>query len=131
MAHGENILERCELGAILRNQEIDVRENNETLRASRTKCIADVLEEVVVLIDVHFFNEFSETKTKRFLKRVLENLNVIIVRNLRRAWRTLNCSPLLKLIGETQEDLCVGKRKELITKKKQRRSAGAAEVGFL
>ena len=55
-------LRDAELDTIKGNQETDESEKNETLRARRTKCIADVLEEVVVLIDVHFFNEFSETK---------------------------------------------------------------------
>ena len=37
----------------------------------------------------------------------------------KKTWRALNCTPkTMKLIRETQENLlCVGKRKELITKK--------------
>ena len=40
------------------------------LRAKRrTKSIDEVLEEVEVLIDTHFFNEFSESKSSLFLKK--------------------------------------------------------------
>ena len=40
----------------------------------------------------------------------------------KKTWRTLNCAPkTLKVIREIQENLlCVGKRKELITKKRDR-----------
>ena len=59
-------LREAGLEAIEQNPETDEHEKNETLRARMTKSIADVLEEVVVLIDVHFFNEFSESKSSRF-----------------------------------------------------------------
>ena len=36
----------------------------------RIKSINDVLVEVEVLIDTHFFNEFSETKSSMFLKEI-------------------------------------------------------------
>ena len=82
--------------------------------------IDGVLEEVRVLIDAHYFDEFSETKSSLFLKRVVANQSVIDMRLLKRTRRTLICSPkTLKVIREIQENLlCVGKRKEMITKKK-------------
>ena len=39
------------------------------LHEKGVKTIEEVLEEVEVLIDTHFFNEFSETKTSVFLKK--------------------------------------------------------------
>ena len=62
-------LREAELEAIEQNPETDEREKRETLRARRTKCIADVLEVVEVFIDTHFFNDFSETKSSGFLMR--------------------------------------------------------------
>ena len=62
------------------------------IRAKRAKSIDEVLEEVEVLIDTHFFNEFSETKSSMFLKNVIANQNVIDVRILKKTWRILNCT---------------------------------------
>ena len=89
------------------------------IRAKRRKSIDEVLEEVEVLIDTHFFNVFSETKSSAFLKKAIENQSSIDVRLFKRTWRTLNCTPkTLKVIREIQENLlCVGKSRELITKK--------------
>ena len=86
----------------------------------RMNSIADVLEEVEVLIDTHFFNAFDETKSSAFLKRIIANQNVIEMTLLKRTWRSLNCTPkTMKVIREIQENLlCVGKRKELITKRR-------------
>ena len=44
-------------------------------RSKRSKRIEDVLEEVEVLIDTHFFNEFSETKSASFLKKEITHQN--------------------------------------------------------
>ena len=76
------------------------------------------MEEVEVLIDTHYFNAFSQTRSSMFLKRVVQNNNVIETNLFKRTWRTLNCTPkTMKVIREIQENLlCVGKRKELITK---------------
>ena len=95
-------------------------EKAEMLRAQKLKSINEVLEEVGVLIDTLFFNQFSETKSSRFLKNVLANQSSSDTSLLKRTWRTLNCTPkTLKVIREIQENLlCVGKRKELITKRK-------------
>ena len=61
------------------------------LRAKRIKSIEDVLEEEVVLIDTHFFNEFSETKSSQFLKKVIAHQSTIEMRLLKKTWRTINC----------------------------------------
>ena len=61
------------------------------LNAMKMKSITEVLEEVEVLIDTHFFNEFSETKTSSFLK-IIASQSVIDVR-LFKSWRTFNCTP--------------------------------------
>ena len=100
--------------------KMEEREKSETLKAWRTKSIAEVLEEVEVLVDTHFFNEFSETKSSQFLKKDISHQSSIDLRLFRKTWRTLNCTPkTMKAIREIQESLlCVGKRKELITKKK-------------
>ena len=63
------------------------------LRAKRLKSIEEVLEDVEVIIDTHFFNEFYKTKSSQFLKRVLENQGSIEVRLLKKTWRSLNYSP--------------------------------------
>ena len=86
----------------------------------KSKSIDDVVEEVVVLIDTHFFNKFAETRPSMLLKNVIANQSVIEMKLFKRAWRSLNCSPkTLKVIREIEENLlCVGKRNELITKKK-------------
>ena len=52
-----------EIEALRQNGEIEERERDNILRTKRAKSIADVLEEVEVLIDTHFFNEFYETKS--------------------------------------------------------------------
>ena len=64
-----------------------------------------------MLIDTHFFNEFTGTKSSTFLKKVITNQSVIDVRLFKRTWRTLNCTPkTLKVIREIQENLlCVGR----------------------
>ena len=60
-------LRDAKLEVIKQNLETDEHEKNETLRVRRTQCIADVLEEIEVLNDTYFLNEFSETLLSRFL----------------------------------------------------------------
>ena len=48
-----------EIDAIGRSGEIEEREKRLLIRAKRVKCIDEVFGEVEVLIDTHFFNEFS------------------------------------------------------------------------
>ena len=69
---------------------MDEHEKDIMLRAMKSKSIADVLEEVEVLIDTHFFNAFWETKSSLFLKRIITSQNMIEMRLFRKAWRTLN-----------------------------------------
>ena len=97
----------------------------------KMKSIAEVLEEVRVLIDTHFFDEFSRTKSSICLKRVIENQSVIDVRLFKKTWRSLNCTPkTMKVIREIQENLlCVGKRKEFITKKKAETTCWCSKSG--
>ena len=66
---------------------------NQMIRSKRMKSIAEVLEEASVLIDNHFFNEFSDTKSSAVLKHLLENQAVIEIMLFKKTWRTLNCSP--------------------------------------
>ena len=108
-----------EIEMIRKDEQMEERERKLVLRAKRTKSIDEVLEEVEVLIDTHFFNKFSETKSSLFLK-VIASQNAIDLRLLKKTWRSLNCTPkTLKAIREIQENLlCVGKRKEMIAKKK-------------
>ena len=49
-----------------------------------------MLEEVGVLIDIHFFNEFDEAKSSAFLKNVISDQSAIDLRLFRKTWRTLN-----------------------------------------
>ena len=110
-----------EIEKIRGDREIEEREKSLLLRAKRLKSIEEVLEEVEVLIDTRFFNEFYGTKSSMFLKRVLENQGLIEMRLLKRTWKSLNCTPkTMKIIREIQENLlCVGRRKEMIAKKKR------------
>ena len=105
-----------------RDEELNERERSQILRAKRTKSIGDVLEDVEVLIDAHFFMEFSGTKSTAFLKKVIAHQNSIDARLLKKTWRSLNCTPkTMKVIRETRENLlCVEKRREMITKKTER-----------
>ena len=102
------------------------------LKATKMKSIAAVLEDVEVLIDTHFFTEFSETKSSLFLKRVIKNRNVIDVKLFKKTWRTLNCAPkTMKVIREIQENLlCIGKRKEMITKKRAETKCWCSKEGM-
>ena len=111
---------REEIERIRRNEEIDEPDKNKMLRVKKMKSIADVLEEVgVVLVDTHFFVVFSQTKSSTFLKKVIENQRTIDITLPKKTWRQLNCIPkTMKVIREIQESfLCVGKRRELVTKK--------------
>ena len=121
-----------EIDKIRRDDQMEENEKKQALGAKRTKCIEEVLEEVEVLIDMHFFNEFTRTKSSLFLKQVLANQNVIEMKLLKKTWRTLNCTPkTLKIIREIQENLlCVGKRKELITKKKAETKCWCSKTGL-
>ena len=94
--------------------------------------IDDVLEEVETLIDMHFDNDFSDTKSPMFMKKVISNQSVIDTRLFKRIWRTLNCFPkTLKVIREIQENLlCVGKRREMITKKKADTMCWCSKTGL-
>ena len=50
-----------ELKPIKENGEIEAREKVHLIQAQRTKNSGDVIEDVEVLVDTHFFNEFLET----------------------------------------------------------------------
>ena len=121
-----------EMDRIRADTKKEEHEKSETLKVWRTKSIADVLEEVKVLVDTHFFNDFSLTKSSTFLKKVISNQSVIDTRLFKRSWRTLNCSPkTLKVIREIQENLlCVGKRREMITKKKTDSRCWCSKTGL-
>ena len=120
-----------EMDMIRQNGELDDHEKSLMLRAKRMTSIEDVLVEVEVLIDTHFFNEFYETKSSSFLKRIIANQSVIEMGLFKRTWKSLNCTPkTLKIIREIQENLlCVGKRKELITKKKAETKCWCSKAG--
>ena len=121
-----------EIEKIEHDEEIEGSEKTVIIKAKRMKSISDVLEEVEVLIDTHFFDEFSETKSSVFLKKVIANQSVIEKSLLKKTWRTLNCTPkTMKIIREIQENLlCVGKRKELITKKRGETKCWCSKTGL-
>ena len=81
------------MDGIRADTKMEEREKSETLNAWRTKNIKGVVEEVEVLIDTHFFNEFSETKSSLILKKVIAYQSAIVLRLFRKTWRSLNCSP--------------------------------------
>ena len=121
-----------ELEVLRQNMDMDQREKDAILRAKRMKFIAEVLDEMETLIDIHFYSEFSKTQSSLFLKRVMENQNAIDVGTFKKTWRALNCSPkTMKIIREVQENLlCVGKRKELITKKRAETKCWCNKAGL-
>ena len=82
-----------EMNAIKQNAEMEVSEKTMKLKAMRMKSILDVLEEVEVLVDTYFFNEFSDTKSSLFLKNIIANQSTIEVTPLKRVWMILNHSP--------------------------------------
>ena len=129
---GRMILREEEMDVVRQDSQIDETEKMQKLKVMRTKSIADVLEEVEVVIDTHFFNEFSKTKSSSFLKKVMENQSVIDTRLFAKTWRTINCSPkTMKVIREIQENLlCVGKRKEMITKKRAETKCWCSKTGL-
>ena len=47
---------------IKQNDQMEVQMKSKILQSKRMKSIEEVLEEVEVLIDAHFFNEFWLTK---------------------------------------------------------------------
>ena len=90
---------------------MDESEKTLKLKVMKMKSIQDVLEEVEVLVDTHFFNQFTETKSSMFLKKIIANQSTIEVTLLKRAWKTLNCSPkTMKIIRESRENLLRGGR---------------------
>ena len=66
-----------EIDRIRQNGEIEASEKEQMLRAKRMTSIEEVVEEVDVLVDTHFFNEFSETKSSQFLKKVIAHQSTI------------------------------------------------------
>ena len=62
-----------ELEVLRQNMDIDQREKDAILRAKRMKFIAEVLDGMNTLIDIHFYSEFSKAQSSLFLKRVMEN----------------------------------------------------------
>ena len=109
-----------DIEALRQNGQMEEREKEKLLRTKRSKSIAEVLEEVEVLINTHFFNQFSQTKSSAFLKNVISHQGSIEMRLLKKSWRTLNCTPkTMKIIREIQNNLlCVGKRREMILKER-------------
>ena len=77
-----------EINTIKGNRELEESEKTQVLRAQRMKSINDVVEEVGVLIDTHFFNEFSETKSSLFLRKVISCQSTLDVRLLKKTGRT-------------------------------------------
>ena len=80
-----------EIEKIRTAEEIEGQVNSEKLKAMKTKSIDDVLVEVSVLIDMHLFNAFTETRSSLFLKWAIVNQNSIEMHFLKKTWRTLNC----------------------------------------
>ena len=106
------------------DDQMEERAKNEMPKPRTIKSIEEVMEAVEVVIDTNFFNAFSEQSLSLslpFLKRVISNQGLIDLKLFKKSWRLLNCFPkTMKVIREIQENLlCVGKRKDLITKKKK------------
>ena len=116
----ERIVTILEQMVIILELPVEERARMSMMIEQKRKSIDEVLEEVQVVINAHFFDEFSKTKSSLFPKRVLETQNAIEMLLLKKTWRSIHCTPkTMKVIREIQENLlCVGRRKEMITKKK-------------
>ena len=55
----------------IRREEIEEPDKSHKLQAMKMKSINEVIEDVRVLIDIHYFDEFSRTKSSIFLKKRL------------------------------------------------------------
>ena len=91
---------------------MEAHEKAQMVGAKRMKSIPEVLEEVEVLIDTHFFNDFSETKSSAFLKKVIAaHQSAIDLHLFGKTWRSLNCTlKTMEMIREVQENIiCVWK----------------------
>ena len=77
----------------MRDEEIEKMNNGriEVIEKKQMKSIDEVLVEVNVLIDTHFFNQFSETKSSMFLKKVIAHQKTIEMNLLKSTRRTQNC----------------------------------------
>ena len=100
--------------------EVDEREKDWIIRAMKAKNIKDMLKEVEVPIDTIFYDEFLEMKSLLFLNKIVSNQGLVETRLLKKTRKATNCSPkTMKVIGENQENIiCVGKRREMMTRKK-------------
>ena len=67
----ERIVLREEMEKIRHDDEIEEREKNQKLKAMKMRSINELIEDVRVLIDIHYFDEFSRTKSSIFLKKRL------------------------------------------------------------
>ena len=100
----ERIQRENECETIKQNGEVETCEKEQMIRAKKSKSINDVVEEVEVLIDTHFFDEFSGTRSGSFLNKLVDKQGPVDIRLLRKAWRTLNCSPkIMKVIRDIGE----------------------------
>ena len=120
-------MRESEFERMKQNGDIEEQVKDQMLRAKRLKSIHEVLEEVDVLIDMHFYNKFRETKSSMFLKKIIETQNWIEMNLLKKAWRTLNYSPkTTKAIREIQENLPLSGNEKNSSQRRRSQSAGAA-----
>ena len=90
-----------EMNDIKQNVDMDEMDKTQKLKAMKMKSIVDVMEEVEVLIDTHFFNEFFDIKSSLFLKKIIADKSSIEVTLLEWELRTLNCSTkTMKVVRE-------------------------------
>ena len=61
-----------EIETIKQNGEVEGCEKEQMLRAKKSKSIHDVLDEVEVLVDTHFFDGFSGTRSASFLNKLVD-----------------------------------------------------------
>ena len=82
----ERIAQRDDdIEALRQNGQVEELEMEKMLRTKRSKSIAEVLEEVEVLIDTHFYNEFFQTKSSVFLKNMISHRGSIEINLLKKS----------------------------------------------
>ena len=91
-----------------KSSEMEEHKKKEVLRMQRMKRIEEVLDEVEVLVGIHFFAAFEQSSSL-FLKRLVSNQKSINMNLLMKAWRTLNCTlKTMNITREVQENVeCV------------------------
>lgn len=101
-------------------EEMGQREREKAKRMRIKGAIKEIRNEREVNIETFHQDKFMEGSTSRFQKEIRKQKSHIDMKVMRRAWKRMNWKPkTMKMIREYQEGLlCVGKRRNVINKRK-------------